>query len=396
MVDSQQESRLKVLEYAFHETLSLYISLSDMVIGIDAFAKEYPHVLKDLQRSTARILEIARRVDRFEAVSMHGSIKPSAEAEEKELRTLISESTSVELSSLPPSNCQSVPAGLTTIEADTLSNSPMQQTTGIDGTSRINQWTTTYSLSLSAPVRGNLEFQDQPKYQPPSPQREQLMQMLNCFASKLVQATLSQAYAVLFASESVFSEDVHRTFGSTLRIRSREKILYDLRWLLGPGQTSLPHASGYLWQHESQNDAPLAGHSLLDDVCLEVDSDAETNYEAAIYQPRLLTVLGVVQELANLRARVIDNDTLEITLDEQRFSHSMPPESGVQDPAVSISNDDYFGDSSRGLLKLRLSVPRLTVHLALAGICAKTGPVYSRNDIAKAVEAAIIIVSHDL
>ncbi|KAL6901255.1 hypothetical protein GGI43DRAFT_433944 [Trichoderma evansii] len=402
VVDNQQENRVKLLEDAFHETLSLYISLSDMVIGIDAFSKEYPHVLKDLQRSTARILEIAKRVDHFGEISINGFAKPhiEAEAKEKELRTIISESTSAELSSSFSDNREPNPARLTIIEANTLSNSSMQQTIGLDETSRINQWTTKYGLSLPASVRGSLGFQYQPNHQPPSPQCEQLMQKLNCFACKLVQATLSHAYSVLFASESVFSEAVHRTFGSTLRIRSREKILYDLRWLLGPGQPCLPHASGYLWKQASQNDAPCAGQSLLHDVCLEVDSDAEINYQAAIYQPKLLTVLGVVQELANLRARVIDNDTFEITLDEQRSFHpvesKIPAESGVEDPAVSSPCHGYFSDSSTRLLKLRLSVPRLTVHLALAGTCAKIGPVYSRNDIAKAVEAAIIIVSSGL
>jgi hypothetical protein len=174
-----------------------------------------------------------------------------------------------------------------------------------------------------------------------------------------------------------------------------------LRWFLGPGKKALPHASGYLWKHTSQNDAPLrwASYSPLDDVCFEVDYDADIDHQPSVRQPKLLTVLGVLQELAHLGARVIDNDTLEIILDEQRSLDPMKArntctvESGIEDQTVPMPNNNCFSEASKELLKLKLSVPQLTVNLALAGTCAKTGPVYSSNEVAKAVEAAIIMVT---
>ncbi|KAM0517083.1 hypothetical protein ACHAPE_005195 [Trichoderma viride] len=370
-------------------------------VGIDVFSTQHPQVLRDLQRSTARILEMAKRVDGFQQVSRNYSDQPPNEAEETELRTPTSEIASPELLSSLSSNRQSDPEDCTTIEVDPLPNAPILQTVGLVEAGGINQ----RSMSdwwLPTSIRGTLEFQSQPQYQPPSLQCEQLMRKLDCFASKVVQATLSQAYSVLFASEWVLSEDVYRIFGSTLRIRSREKILWDLRWLLGPGKTSLPHASGYLWKHASKNGMPRqqwAGSSLLDEICLEVESDAELTYQPSVCQPRLLTVLGVVQELARLEARVVDNDTMEITLSEQRPLQSVqsriPLDGAVDDPFIPISDSNHR-DFSGEVLKLRLSVPRLTRNLALAGTCSKIGPVYARNDIAKAVEAAIIIVGNDL
>lgn len=401
MVDVQQEKRIEILEDALDETLSLYISLSDVIVGLDVFSTQHPQVLRDLQRSTTRILEIAKRVDSFQQVSMNYSAKPPNEAEETELRTPTSEIASTELLSSLSSNRQSDPESFTKIEVDPLPNASILQTVGLVETGGMNHWSMS-DWRLPTPIRGTLEFQSQPQYQPPSLQCEQLMRKLNCFASKVVQATLSQAYSVLFASEWVLSEDVYRIFGSTLRIRSREKILCDLGWLLGPGKTSLPHASGYLWKHASKNDMPRpwAGSSLLDEVCLEVESDADLTHQPSVCQPRLLTVLGVVQELARLEARIVDNDTMEITLSEQRplpsVQSSISLDGAVDDPYMPISDSDHSTDVSKEVLKLRLSIPRLTRNLALAGTCAKTGPVYARNDIAKAVEAAIIIVGSDL
>jgi hypothetical protein len=401
VVDVEQEKRIKILEDALHETLSLYISLSDVIVGIDVFSTQHPQVLRDLQRSTARILEMAKRVDGFQQVSMNYSATPPNEAEKTELRTPTSEIASPELLSSLSSNRQSDPESFTELEVDPLPNESILQTVGLVETGGSNQWSMSdWWLPIS--IRGTLEFQSQPQYQPPSLQCEQLMRKLDCFASKVVQATLYQAYSVLFASEWVLSEDVYRIFGSTLRIRSREKILWDLRWLLGPGKTSLPHASGYLWKHASKNDMPRqwAGSSLLDEICLEVESDAELTYQPSVCQPRVLTVLGVVQELARLEARIVDNDTMEITLSEQRPLQSVqsriPLDGAVDDPFIPISDGDHSRDFSGEVLKLRLSVPRLTRSLALAGTCSKIGPVYARNDIAKAIEAAIIIVGNDL
>ncbi|KAK0757257.1 hypothetical protein N5P37_009973, partial [Trichoderma harzianum] len=307
-----------------------------MVVSIDGFSTQHPLVLSDLQRSMARILEIAKTLDHHQEVST----KPPDVADGKKRRISVPDVASIEPSSSRSNNRQSGPC-------------------------------------------------------------QQLMRNLNSFASKLVEATLSRAYFVLFHSGSAPSEDVHRTFGSTLRTRTREQILLDLRWFLGPGKKALPHASGYLWKHTSQNDAPLrwASYSPLDDVCFEVDYDADIDHQPSVRQPKLLTVLGVLQELAHLGARVIDNDTLEIILDEQRSLDPMKArntctvESGIEDQTVPMPNNNCFSEASKELLKLKLSVPQLTVNLALAGTCAKTGPVYSSNEVAKAVEAAIIMVT---
>ncbi|KAL7910301.1 hypothetical protein GGI35DRAFT_492947 [Trichoderma velutinum] len=393
--DDEQGNRMKLLEDALHETLALYIGLSDKVVSIDGFSAQHPLVLNDLQRSMARILEIAKTVDHHKDVSRSCSAKPSDVAGEKERCTSDPETASMEPSSSLSSNGQSGRAGFTTTEADSPSNSSMQRAIGLAETSGANKWAIMNDSWLPIQLRESLEFQSQPKYQPASLQCQKLMKNLNSFASKLVEATLSRAYFVLFHSGSASSEDVYRTFGSTLRTRTREQILLDLRWFLGPGKQALPHASGYLWKHASQNDAPLrwAGYSPLDDVCFEVNSDADIDYQPSICQPKLLTVLGVLQELAHLRARVIDNDTLEIILDEQRSFEPMKTQniikSGVKDQIVSVPSD-----ASRGLLKLKLSVQQLTVNLALAGTCAKTGPVYSSDEVAKAVEAAIIMVTN--
>ncbi|OPB45379.1 hypothetical protein A0O28_0075890 [Trichoderma guizhouense] len=396
--DGEQENRIKQLENALQETLSLYIGLSDKVVSIDGFSTQHPLVLSDLQRSMARILEIAKTLDHHQEIST----KPPDVADGKKWRISVPGVASIEPSSSRSNNRQSGPVKFTSIEADPPSNPSMQQAISLaESSGAANKWAVMNDSWLPTQLRESLEFQSQPKYQPASVQCQQLMRNLNSFAYKLVEATLSRAYFVLFDSGSASSEEVYRTFGSTLRTRTREQILLDLRWFLGPGKKALPHASGYLWKHASQNDAHLrwASYSPLDDVCFEVDYDAGIDHRSSVCQPKLLTVLGVLQELAHLGARVVDNDTLEIILNEQRSLDPMKTrsaytlESGVEDQTVSMSNDECFSDASKELLRLKLSIPQLTVNLALAGTCAKTGPVYSSNEVAKAVEAAIIMAT---
>ncbi|KAM0246588.1 hypothetical protein ACHAQJ_010171 [Trichoderma viride] len=349
----------------------------------------------------ARILEIAKSVNYYEVIPVTSSAELPNAAAHNERHGSVPEIGSIELSpSL--SNRRSSSAEFTTIEIDQPFNFSNHPTDMVE-TNQYNQRDFMKpDIWLSTPPRENLDLQPQLDYKPPSLQCQQLMEKLNSFASRLVELAISRAYSALLGTLSASSNEVHRTFGSTLRIRTREQILVDLRWLLGPGKKALPQASGYLWEFASQNDAPPRwSGSPLDGICLEVapDESSETNHQPVVCQPKLLTTLGVVQELSRLRARAIDDDILEITLGDQRLFDSKfslqkddSDKSNINDLHLSPSNSYNFRDPSMGSLKLRLSIPLLIVNLSLVAMCAKVGPVYKSSELAKAVEASVITI----
>jgi hypothetical protein len=403
----QQERRLKLLENALHEAIHLYTRLSDVVLSTEVFTAEHPHVMKDLQRSMKRILELAETADHYEVTPMTNHPGPLDAGISEEQHESVPEIISIE-KSLPPANKRPlVSAEVTAIEAEQPFNISEEQKSGALEASRNREFrliSNDQRPQLSP--RENMDLRPQLEFKSPSLQCEELMQKLNFFAFRLVEITLSRAYSVLLGAAPASSDEVHRTFGSTLRTRTREQILVDLRWLLGPGKKALPQASGYLWEYTSQNDAPprWSGYPAYEYVSYEVDSDEtseKANYQSPVY-PRLLTTLGVVQELLNLKARVIDSDTLEITLGHQG---SINPRSdmesmnsyreSINERAFSPAVSNNFCDTSAESLDLRLSVPLLTVNLALVATCAKVGPVYPSNEVAKAVEAAIVMIGKD-
>jgi hypothetical protein len=330
---------------------------------------------------------------------------PDAAAHE-ERHDSVPEIASIELSP-PLSNRRSSLVKFTTTEIDQLSDFPKQRTINLVETNHYSQGGLMKNyLPLPTSPRENSDLQPQLEYKPPSLQCQQLMEKLNFFASRLTELTISRAYSILLGTSSVSSDEIHRTFGSALRIRTREQILVDLRWLLGPGKKALPQASGYLWEYASQSDAlsHWAGYSSFDGICLEVAPDglSETNQQPSVCQPKLLTTLGIVQELLKLGARVIGDDILEITLGDQRLFDSNfslqtrnSDEGGIHDLTLSSSNNYDFRDPSIESLKLRLSIPLLIVNLALVAMCAKVGPVYETHEMAKAVETSIIMIMNN-
>ncbi|RFU77478.1 hypothetical protein TARUN_4781 [Trichoderma arundinaceum] len=350
------------------------------------------------------MLEIAKTVSNSPVTPITSLDGPPDVTAQRDGCHSVPESTFMEPSSSLPSNRRSCSADLDAIGADHSHNFSRQRTANsIRSSHQSQERAVENDVSLPKRPREHGDLQSRLEYKPPSPQCEQLMKELNYFAFRLIEITLSRAYSMLFAMLS--SDDVCRAFGSALRMRSREQILVDLRWLLGPGKKALPQASGYLWEGVSR-EAPSRwmGCSPLDDVCLELDSDeaSEIYCQPAVCQSKHLTALGVVQELLNLKARVIDEDTLEITLGDQQSSNpgnssrtKSSAGEGISDPTFSSPNNDNTHDSSTEPLKLGLSIPLLTVNLAVIAVCAKAGPIYSSSEMAKAVEASIVMINRN-
>ncbi|KXH53906.1 hypothetical protein CSAL01_05942 [Colletotrichum salicis] len=131
------------------------------------------------------------------------------------------------------------------------------------------------------------------------------------FSFRLTHTCFTIGYLVL--SKSLDSPIPHgekpRIFSSTLKYRERDDLITKMRWLVGPGQHELQQAAelpmGGRWYGDefSSEDLSPENFDLFEKTAL---ADAR--------QTRFLSVAGVERQLVALGARVVDKETLELTL----------------------------------------------------------------------------------
>lgn len=193
------------------------------------------------------------------------------------------------------------------------------------------------------------------------------------FSRSLVEVTLSQACLYLNGDISIPSQDHERAFGAALRLHTRNQLLTYFRWMLGPGRTQMYQAAGLDWD-ASQNTAYNPEY-------------AETAYNMPNQQlqPQLLTAQGVQQLIESLGAQVLSSDTMEL-----QIRTTINPDS-ASELHSSPSTHSFSGASTA--MTVQLNIARLAANLAYTAMCFEKGPVYPRPEVARAVQASVILAS---
>lgn len=190
-------------------------------------------------------------------------------------------------------------------------------------------------------------------------------QPLGSFCLHLIKETVSQACLVLKGQRPVPDGDIERVFQVALRSYTRDQIITRLQAILGPEGHRLYLAAGI--------------------SC--TDHDDAGNY---------LTAVDVQSRLQALGARMINVDHVEI---------SVP--SGT--PEISGDRGYVFGDAELTFpdlgpndaascgynhtpILMHLDVWRLTASLVNVAVCAQNRPMYPRTELAKAVQASVVMV----
>jgi hypothetical protein len=277
---------------------------------------------------------------------------------------------------------------------------------------------------------------------PPSYDIQTRLRSLGGFSQRLVEHTVTHGYAALLngPSDPAAAAEVDRAFGYTLaRFRTRDQLLENLQWLLGPGREYIYRAAGFPWGSRGGTRAEYPKFSRSWPRSAELLPQGEIFAGRKVEDIDFLTVIGVQQELENLGAKLVDNNVIEITLRQPRSSLSSdsdnvsglgieqhllapplrtatprapkptsdpsslpppppppPPSSSTEAPDASSTTDpnDFFGflvtNPRERSLTLRLDLTLLITNLSRISMCFVRGPGYPRHELGKAMQASVV------
>ncbi|KAF1980562.1 hypothetical protein K402DRAFT_426124 [Aulographum hederae CBS 113979] len=241
---------------------------------------------------------------------------------------------------------------------------------------------------------------------------------------KLLRHTISFAYDALRGALS--PEIAERIFRLAMLNLSKQELLYNLRWFLGPGHSEiyrLGHLSAALNPTRS---IPGLDHSELG---LEIHTSRISGEDPYV------DAFGVEEYLLRKGARLVDLDTLEMSLDDasgpsiqddfgqgatqaEDDSHSYDP---TQNPASQPSSDSFVSPNF-GLLSVfgsnamledsqttqsapitkaprrratqpsarRFNLSLLLQNVAYTSVCLETGPGFHRASLDSAIELSVV------
>ncbi|KAK1624673.1 hypothetical protein BDP81DRAFT_437193 [Colletotrichum phormii] len=212
------------------------------------------------------------------------------------------------------------------------------------------------------------------------------------FSFRLTHTCFTLGYLVL--SKSLESPLPHgeepRIFSSTLKYRERDDLITKMRWLVGPGQHELQQAA----------ELPMGGRWYGDEFSLEDLSPGnfdlfEKTALADARQTWFLGVAGVERQLIALGARVVDKETLGLTL-----SGPLKLASGKKRSLASESWSfvDYFPQTlqrrSKKAFTVQLNNTLLIANLSRCAVCLMKGPGFPRDKLKRAIEDSVVMVNN--
>ncbi|KAH6962492.1 hypothetical protein BKA56DRAFT_597811 [Ilyonectria sp. MPI-CAGE-AT-0026] len=376
--EAATQRRLEHLENTIEEMSKVFIGFCDDMLSTKELASQ-PHLMARLQHSTTRVLALARSVSSTNETSAaresegDGNDIQDDSKDEERLPKMPSRRKTAG-STLPQvSSCQrpSLVVGAdtdssTTVDVNTDESGSMDMRRGLNGIAAVVGQAIMHTHELDA----------------------------SSFPVQLVKATLSHASLALNGDIYIRAEDMERAFGSMLRIRTRQQLATNMRWMLGPGRDAMYQATGINWNPGSARGAECYSHSVLPSPehghysTSDADSSSD-NFNDRPEQTEFLTALGVQEQLQSLGAKVLSPDTMELSI-----SGPGSAESDIRRPSsnfLAFPAANTLGLAAPARLVLRLNTLLLATNLSNGAKCLGKGPVYPRHGIAKAIEASVIL-----
>lgn len=218
---------------------------------------------------------------------------------------------------------------------------------------------------------------------------------------KIIHFAMRRAYFALVATGSPAHSLALWAFKFSLQQRSREEVLLNLRWVLGPGHATLHQlAQRPLEALDAPKNVPTL-HPLVDDAAMQSFKD--------LYPQETEPFLSAhdVQELLVYNGlRYIDNDVLELFIPidaDGRWVTPFPELRPIRQPSDFL-NPHVFFPSSRATTRSHGGVgfhsPRMThiyisqstflYHLSSFTVCLAHGPAFVRACVQQVIKASLI------
>ncbi|KAH7126154.1 hypothetical protein EDB81DRAFT_911070 [Dactylonectria macrodidyma] len=381
--EEAQRRRIQQLETTIEEMSNVFIGFCDEMIGMEETAGQ-PKLMARLQHSTAQVLLLAR--------SVYSMDEESTTREEVHKRNDGQLRDEHQISQLDQRMADSSPFQVSSRPRPLFADNTFVESADADATSVSEVETWDLGNVQSRRDRNTIA----PLIEQVWPQPHQHEMDANFFSLRLVEVTLSQACLYLNGDLHIPEADLERAFGFSLRFRSREQLLADLRWRLGPGKNELHQATGINWD-TTYDRRPMSNLGLFWPASeygnneVSGTSTAPEHSSDKDLQPEFLTALGVQEQLESLDAKVLSPDTMELSIRRQRLSETNTTNSdftlGATQPALTA---DTMGSTA---LRVQLSVSLLAINLSYVAMCLDKGPVYPRREVARAVGASVILAS---
>lgn len=220
----------------------------------------------------------------------------------------------------------------------------------------------------------------------------------------IIQATLYYVYYILLeANDPLCSDAAKDIFRYALKLHSRDELLFNIRWFLGPGQREAYRLgiTGSQILNAQDNEGFLTLSPAVDSEALS-DIQSQKRHSSSLQQS-LLNASGVEAYLLHHGLRRITRDVLEIDLEQRDNQREAQMETNSTRKPNLINANVFFPAAPQGgsrvtAIPTQRSPTKRTVRFSestfirflatQASHCLAYGPGYQKDRLPELIEAA--------
>jgi hypothetical protein len=333
---SQRQEEVE-LGHKFDHLLSVFLSFTDQVVRSE-WANQDASLMKALRSSVKDVLSLSLTDD-----SPDMAFKNSLQSNHDSTALKNNETTSDGVSTSQDLHAQRQPS-LSTTPSSERHNSGVQVG------------------ELRQHVRQDIGLSASINFQPPSTGQYRLD---SPFSLQIAYLAIQYACHILSTTTSPASDVLYRVFGSRLQIHTRQDILLNLRWHLGPG------------------------YSQLDGLATaNFTQPAFVNTDVQLEDKQLYNADQIARVLRQRTRELAGGDCLDVIVNNGMSTTS----NLVHAPSMQSQNINY--SNSEATVIIRVSKLGLLHNISRSGICFGSGPAFLGADVKKAIWDSVLPGSH--
>ncbi|RYP67880.1 hypothetical protein DL771_006988 [Monosporascus sp. 5C6A] len=223
------------------------------------------------------------------------------------------------------------------------------------------------------------------------PSRVQLDGTNGRLSNIIIQATLRYGYTILLGQLDALNESLKQTFRSTLRYFSREQALFNIEWLLGPGNWFLPKLASTDFTNPGAEDAIKDLSARKSRQALNPGADPNRRTEI------ILNANEIEDYIMSRMVGYVDEDVIELVAGNESGLGPEPQAESL--PSRDFIDCDIFFPVERQQTRkaslsspsqrqhtIRISQSRLLENIVYISVCTAGGPGF-RTDALEMVIA---------